>query len=137
MYKNILLLLDCSEYDNAILEHIKQLAKIHNSHVHLYHAVHAHTIDQQRALLEKTESCLKHAKDLFKTSGIDTDFSYTEGEPEDEVIKKINENEWDLIAMATHGHKFFGDAIFGSISDKIKHHTEIPILLVRGHKKED
>ena len=135
MYDNILLLLDCSDYDDAVLEHIKNLAKIHKSHVHLYHAVHAHTIDQQRALLKKTENCLIQAKSMLEAEGIETDSSYSEGEPEEEVLKKINENKWDLIALATHGHKFFGDAIFGSISDKIKHYTDIPILLIKGRKK--
>lgn len=135
MYDNILLLLDCSDYDESVLEHIKNLAKIHKSHVHLYHAVHAHTIDQQRALLKKTENCLIQAKSMLEAEGIETDSSYSEGEPEEEVLKKINENKWDLIALATHGHKFFGDAIFGSISDKIKHYTDIPILLVRGRKR--
>jgi len=135
MYDNILLLLDCSDYDEAVLEHIKNLAKIHKSHVYLYHAVHAHTIDQQRALLKKTENCLIQAKSMLEAEGIETDSSYSEGEPEEEVLKKINENKWDLIALATHGHKFFGDAIFGSISDKIKHYTDIPILLIKGRKK--
>jgi len=135
MYDNILLLLDCSDYDDAVLEHIKNLAKIHKSHVHLYHAVHAHTIDQQRALLKKTENCLIQAKSMLEAEGIETDSSYSEGEPEEEVLKKINENKWDLIALATHGHKFFGDAIFGSISDKIKHYTDIPILMIKGRKK--
>ena len=136
MYKHILLLLDCSTYDEAILEHIVELAKIHNSHIHLYHAVHAHTIDQQRALLEKTKKSLSKAMNILKQKGIDVDYSYSEGEPEEEVIKKIDEKNWDLIAMAIHGHKFFGDVIFGSISDKVKHHTNIPILLIRGDENK-
>jgi len=135
MYKNILLLLDCSEYDKAIIKHIKNLVQIHKSHVHIYHAVHAHTVDQQRALIAKTKKCLNEAMSTLKEIGIDVDSSYTEGEPEEEVIKKIDEHKWDLIAMATHGHKFFGDAIFGSISDRIKHYTNIPILLIKGNKK--
>ena len=132
MYEQILLLLDCSKYDNAILEHIKKLAKIHNSHVHLYHAVHAHTIDQQRALIAKTVKCMNEAMNILKQNKVDVDYSYTEGEPEEEVIKKINERKWSLIAMAVHGHKFLGDVIYGSISDRVKHYTDIPILLIKG-----
>jgi len=136
MYKHILLLLDCSVYDNAVLDHVGKLAKFHNSHIHLYHIVHAHTIDQQRILLEKSKKCLIDAMTMLKEKGIDVDYSYSEGEPNEEVINEINGKKWDLIAMATHGHRFIGDAIFGSISDRVKHHTNIPILLIKGSEKD-
>ena len=51
MYENILLLLDCSPVDEAIVNHVVALARIHKSTVHLFHVVHAHTLDQERALV--------------------------------------------------------------------------------------
>ncbi len=136
MYKNILLLLDCSPFDRVVIEHIRMLAKIHNSHVHLFHVVHAHTLDQKRTLIRNTEECLKNAADTFRQDNLQVRYSYKEGEPGPEVIGKINEEKWDLIALATHGHRFVSDVIFGSISNAIKHHTDIPVLLIRGSDKE-
>jgi len=39
----------------------------------------------------------------------------------------------DLIAMATHGHKFIGDMIHGSVSRSVRHISSVPVLLVRGN----
>ena len=135
MYENILLLLDCSPVDRVVVEHVRKLAGIHNSHIHLFHVVHEHTLDQKRALTRKTEKCLKKAADLFRQDNVRVSYSYKEGEPGTVVIDEINQTNWDLIAMATHGHKFFSDFIFGSISDEIKHHTDIPILPIKGSDK--
>ena len=37
--------------------------------------------------------------------------------------------------MASHGHRFVGDMIYGSTIHKVRHETAIPILLVRASKK--
>ncbi len=136
MYENILLLLDCSPVDRVVIEHVRMLAQIHDSHIHLFHVVHAHTLDQKRVLTRDTEKCLKNAADLFMQDNVRVSYSYREGEPGPGVSDKINEAKWDLIALATHGHRFFSDVIFGSISDAIKHYTDIPILLIRGSDNE-
>jgi len=34
--------------------------------------------------------------------------------------------------MSTHGHKFIGDVIHGSVANSVRHTSHIPILLVRG-----
>jgi len=117
--------------NRVIIEHIKKLADTHNSHIHLFHIVHVHTLDQKRVLTSDTERCLKNAADSFRQGNIKVSYSYKEGEPGPGVIDKIDESNWELIALATHGHRFFSDVIFGSISDAIKHHTDIPILLIR------
>jgi nucleotide-binding universal stress UspA family protein len=136
MYKNILLLLDCSTFDRTIIEHIKKLAKIHDSHVHLFHVIHAHTLDQKRVLTQNADNCLKDASDILRQNKIKVSYARKEGEPGTEIMKKIDDEKWDLIALATHGHRFFSDVIFGSISDAIKHHTDTPVLLVRGCDKD-
>ncbi len=134
LYSKILLLLDCSPVDEVILDHIKKLAKIHNSHVHLFHVIHAHTLDQEREEIKRTKKCIQEAEKKLKEKGIKVSFSISEGEPEKEVIKKINEYNWDLIAMATHGHRGITDFLTGSISDIVKHNTSIPILLIKAKK---
>ena len=135
MYKKILLLMDCSDVDTVILTHIVDLAKIHHSQIHLFHVVHAHTLDQERALSEKAETFLVSAIDLFKENNIDVSFTLGEGEPEEEVLKKAREQQWDLIAMATHGHKALGDFLYGSVSNTLKHNIEIPLLTIKQFKK--
>ncbi len=137
LYNKILLLLDCSPVDNVIIAHIEKLAKIHNSHVHLFHVVHAHTLDQERVEAQRTKKCIQEAEDRLRKEGIDVSFSISEGEPEKEVLKKINEYDCDLIAMATHGHRGIADFLTGSISDVVKHNTCKPILLMKAQKSRN
>jgi len=33
--------------------------------------------------------------------------------------------------MATHGHGLLGDLLFGSVSDKLKHRIQVPLLLIK------
>lgn len=132
MYKNILLLLDCSPVDRVIVNHIKELAKYHKSRVHLFHVVHAHTLDQERVMTTELKECFSEVLSVFEKEKINVDYSSVEGEPAEEVLKKATEPVWDLIALATHGHKAFGDFIYGSVSDMLKHKSDKPILLIHG-----
>jgi nucleotide-binding universal stress UspA family protein len=132
MYENILLLMDCSHVDEAILNHVVELAKIHKSRVHLFHVVHAHTLDQQRCLVAKTKECLSRASAMLEKEHIPTSYSFSEGEPSELVPATVAESDCDLVALATHGHKGISDIVLGSVSRKLKHQSDKPILLLRG-----
>ncbi len=134
MYANILLLLDCSPVDEAIVNHVAQLARIHDSKVHLFHVVHAHTLDQQRALVEKAKECLATAQAVFEKERIPTTSSFSEGEPSEVVLAKVTGSDFDLVALATHGHRSISDVVLGSVSRMLKHDSDKPLLLVRGEK---
>jgi len=132
MYKNILLLIDCSRVDQTIVDHIKILAGVHGSRVHLFNVIHAHTLDQERIMMEQqTEYFAKFTKE-FKKENIEVDSSSALGEPDELILQKAGEPIWDLVAMATHGHKGFRDFILGSVSDILKHKLKKPLLLLRG-----
>ncbi len=131
VYKKILVTMDCSPVDDTIITHISLLAKQNNSEVFLLHIIHAHTLDQKRALGEKAEKQLNEHRIRLESAGIRTHTIFRTGEPETEILKEIEEKDYDLVAMATHGHHFFGDILFGSVSDKLKHSISIPLLLIR------
>jgi nucleotide-binding universal stress UspA family protein len=134
VYKKILLLMDCSPVDEAILNHVLELAKIHKSKVHLFHVVHAHTLDQQRVMVAQTEECLSRAQDVLEKEHIPASFSFSEGEPSELVLAKITGSDFDLVALATHGHKGISDVVLGSVSRLLKHYCDKPILMLRGGK---
>jgi manganese transport protein len=56
------------------------------------------------------------------------------GDPPSEIIKVAEDERCDLIAMAGHGHRFFGDLFHGSTITQIRHHTNIPLLVLRAKK---
>lgn len=130
VYKKILVAMDCSSVDDAIIEHVSALALQNNAQVYLIHVVHSHTLDQDRALHERVEASLKARCEVLQARGIEAHIVIRSGEPDTEILEEIEAKDYDLVAMATHGHSFMGDILFGSVSRTLKHRISIPLLLI-------
>jgi len=74
--------------------------------------------------MEKTEK-------IFHDANIPVHMILRSGEPIQQLMRVLDEETFDLVAMATHGHNFFLDLLYGSVSDHLKHNTNIPILLIK------
>jgi len=130
VYKKILVAMDCTSVDDAIIEHVSALALQNNALIYLLHVVHSHTLDQDRALREPAEASLKSHCETLKSLGIEARIIIRSGEPDTEILAEIEDKDYDLVAMATHGHSFIGDILFGSVSRTLKHKISIPMLLI-------
>lgn len=131
VYKKILVTIDCSPVDDAILRHVSALARQNDAQVHLLHVVHSHTLDQDRVMREQAKSCLESYRATLQAQGVEAHLVIRSGEPDDEILAEIAGADYDLVAMATHGHTFIGDLIFGSVSRSLKHKIGIPLLLLK------
>jgi len=131
VYKKILVTMDCSSVDDAIIEHVSALAVQNDAQVYLLHVVHSHTLDQDRALRERAEASLKSRCESLQARGIEVRIVIRSGEPDTEILKEIEGKDYDLVAMATHGHTFMGDFLFGSVSRTLKHRICTPLLLIK------
>jgi nucleotide-binding universal stress UspA family protein len=130
VYKKILVAMDCSDVDDAIVEHVSALAIQNKAQVYLIHVVHSHTLDQERVLHQQAEMCLKSRCEILQARGIESHIVIRSGEPDKEMLKEIEEKDYDLVAMATHGHSFVGDILYGSVSRTLKHKIRVPLLLI-------
>ena len=142
MYKKILITLDNSPADEAILPHAAELAARFGSEILLLHVADgfaARCFDQlklaeseeikaDREYLEKTAQHLR-AKKLSVTTKL------AMGNPPAEILKTAESEHCDLIAMAGHGHRLFGDIFHGSTITEVRHLTSIPLLVIRAKKK--
>ena len=142
MYKKILIPLENSAADKAILEHIRPLATMNGSSLLLMHVADgwvARNFNQlklaeseemkiDRAYLEKVAAELQ-------AEGFSVATELALGNPPEEIIKVAEAGRCDLIAMAGHGHRLFGDLFHGSTITEVRHKTSIPLLVVRGPKK--
>lgn len=137
VYSRILVLLDCSAVDDSIVEHVAALARSERSSVVLVHVVHSHTLDQDRVLRERAQDCMERRTAELRASGIGTETRILSGEPEIELVREIENGNYDLVALATHGHRLLADILYGSVSDHLKHRVAVPILLVRGSGSSD
>ena len=130
VYKKILVTMDCSPVDDAIIEHVSALALQNKAQITLLHVLHSHTLDQDRALREVAQASLAACCELLENKGIETRVIIRSGEPDPEILAEIETGDYDLVAMATHGHSFIGDILFGSVSRTLKHKISIPLLLL-------
>jgi nucleotide-binding universal stress UspA family protein len=131
-FSNILVLLDCSPVDDAVVNEVLRIASGGGVRVTLVHVIHSHTLDQDRALREKSGEYMTDRVRQFAAASVKAEPLFLSGEPEAELVRHITAGTYDLVAMATHGHKLFQDMLLGSVSDYLKHAVNVPLLMVRG-----
>ncbi len=136
MYNTILLTLDGTNTDRAIIEHVKQLAKLARSRLVLLHVADgwaARTYGPDAVSPEITEDTayLEKVKKEFQSLGIPTEIELTYGVPYEEILKWVRQNPCDLIAMGTHGHRLLGDMFLGKTASRVQHGVSVPVLLLR------
>ena len=143
MYQQILVALENSPTDEAILTHIRQLVKLTKAKLVLIHVADGFVArNQDRFNLEDSEEIrldreyLERTKAMLESEGAVVEAVLAQGDPPSQIVACATNAGCDLIAMSTHGHKFFGDLIFGSVATAVRHMTDIPVLLVPGRKKK-
>jgi nucleotide-binding universal stress UspA family protein len=138
MYRRILVAVEHSAADRTILDHVAELAKLTGAEVLLVHVADgwaARNFDRlnlreseemkgDRAYLDQIQSELT-ARGLAVTTKL------AMGDPSDELIRVATEQHVDLIAMSTHGHRYFSDLIHGTTADRVRHLVKVPVLLLR------
>ncbi len=136
MYKTILVTLDGTPTDRAIIEHVKALAKLANSKVVLLHvadgwAARTYGSDAvSREILEDTAYLAKTNAE-FQTAGIPSETEMAYGDPAKEIVKWVQQKGCDLVAMSTHGHRFLADVFLGTTASRVQHSISVPVLLLR------
>ena len=136
MYDKILVTLDGTPTDRAIIEHVKQLAKLAHSRLVLLHvadgwAARTYGPDAvSREIVEDT-AYLSKVQSEFEADNIPTDAELAYGEPADQIIKWIENKGCDLVAMSTHGHRFLADLFLGTTASRVQHSISVPVLLLR------
>jgi nucleotide-binding universal stress UspA family protein len=136
MYKEILVTLDGTPTDRTIIEHVKPLAKLMGSRIVLLHVADgwaARTYGRDAISPEITEDTayLEKVRSEFQADGIDARAELAYGDPGSEIVKWVEQNGCDLVAMSTHGHGFLADLFLGSASRRVRHKIRVPVLLLR------
>jgi universal stress protein A len=138
MYQHILVALENSDADRAVLAHIEPLAKLLGSKLLLVHVadgwaarafneLNLRESDEMRADREYLEG--RRAE--LAARGFECRARLALGDPASELVKVARDEQVDLIAMSTHGHRFFNDLLRGSTADRVRHDVLVPVLMVR------
>jgi nucleotide-binding universal stress UspA family protein len=136
MYNKILVTLDATPTDRAIIEHVKALAGIMHSRVVLLHvadgwAARMFGPDAISPEVAEDKAYLEKVQVEFQSAGIPTEAELAFGEPGEQIIKWVREKSCDLVAMSTHGHRFLADLFLGTTSRRVRHSVGVPVLLLK------
>ena len=136
MYDTILVTLDGTPSDRAIIDHIKQLAKLAHSRLVLLHvadgwAARTYGSDAVSSEIAEDTAYLQEVRTEFQSLGISAETELAYGDPAREIIRWVEEKGCDLVAMSTHGHRFLADLFLGTTASRVQHRISVPVLLLR------
>lgn len=149
----ILVPLDGTDIANGILPYVSQIAKRANVPLVLLTAVDPDAIDYPSSTMSAVptstgepmviyrnqfeESSRVHAQDSLhrvaarlRDDGIKAKSIATIGGPAEEILRVSEKEGCGLIAMSTHGRNPIGRSILGSVTDRVIHASDVPVLTV-------
>ena len=138
MYSRILVTLDHSRSDAAIVAHVRRLAKHCGASVVLIHVADGWAARNVNALslreseeIKSDREYIERCRAELEADGVATEAVLASGNPSEEIVAAAEREGADLIAMATHGHRLLNDLIRGTVANEVRHRTLVPVLLVR------
>ena len=144
LLKKILLPLDGSEIGGTVIPYVETLAQALGAEVILFHILETPSVGvlapgleiSYRATTIETEKKV-HQKYLgevekrMEGKGLSASIVVNMGPAIDEIIKYAENNSVDLIAMSTHGRSGIRRWVFGSVTHRVLHNGNTPVLTVR------
>ena len=138
MYKRILVAIENSAADRTILAHAGDLALLTGAEVLLVHVADgwaARNFDQlklrESGEMRTDRAYLERVRGELAGRGLKVATLLAMGDPATELVKVAQDQDVDLIAMSTHGHRFVKDVLLGATADKVRHLVKVPVLLLR------
>jgi len=146
MYKKILVPLDGSELAESALEHVRAVIQglpvdkvvllqviespFRAGFAHGYlSAEHVRLAEEQ--LEADARKYLNKVAGNLRKDGIPAETELVvDGEPAAKILESVKKNNIDLIIMNTHGKSAISRWVFGSVADRVVHHSPVPILMV-------
>jgi len=138
MYRRILVAVENSGADRTIINHVAELARVTGAELLLVHVADgwaARNFDQlnlrESEEMKADREYLEQLKRDLTSQGFIVETRLARGDPASELIKAAEDQNADLIAMSTHGHRFISDVLLGATADRVRHLVKIPVLLLR------
>ncbi|MCE9615233.1 MAG: universal stress protein [Lentisphaerae bacterium] len=141
MYKKILVALDHTDADAALLREIGPLAKLLQAELLLVHVADgwvARNFDhlqlaESEEMREDRAYLVRVSTQLLKQN-VSCTHHLALGDPSTEILRTARAQRCDLIAMTTHGHRLIGDIVYGTTIDKVRHKATVPLFIVSARR---
>ena len=147
LLEKIIVPLDGSKVGEAAIPCVEALAKGLDAELVLYHVVEPGRMwaaggpdavyDIAEEVKQRKISALTYLNsvgNLLKERGVNVSYEADSGSAADQIIDYTNTNAIGLIAMSTHGRSGIGRWVFGSVTDKVLHAGDTPVLVVPAAK---
>lgn len=143
MFGRILVPLDGSPYSEAVLGPVARMAGGTRATVVLLRVGQAPKdviveqgrvipLDEQVGWMESEFSrYLAQKAEQLKGMGVTVETATAYGAPEEEIVRFAEEQDADVIVVASHGKLCIGPVCFSDDADKITTHSTRPVLLVK------
>ncbi len=143
MFQKILVPLDGSPYSEAVLEPVTKMAAGTKATVVLLRVGEPPKdviieqgrvipLDEQVGWMEvEFESYLTEKSRQLKSQGVVVETATAYGLPEEEIVQYAEDQNVDVIVIASHGRLCIGPVCFSDGADKITTHSTRPVLLVK------
>lgn len=148
-FKHLLVPVDFSEFSNKASEYALFLAEQFCARITLLHAMVIFKADvDEKEHLESYEEVLKATEkerekklqehcENGKKRGVEIDSILTRGISEsDAILDHSTKGDYDLIVMGTHGRTGIKRWMAGSVTEKVVHHSPLPVITVHKDIKE-
>jgi manganese transport protein len=133
--KNIAISVDFSSADSIALNSAFELGGKQAKYtlIHVVETVGAiiygeNTDDHETTIDEKL---LTEYQTMLQEKGFTIVVKLGFGKPHSVIPKIVNEGDFDVLVMGTHGHKGLKDIIFGTTVNKLRHKITIPLYIVK------
>lgn len=129
--KRILVPVDGSEPNLKAIEEARAMALNSESTIVLIHVVDVDYLLDHSILNELKEQKAKILNDAYeKFEGLNVEKYLVLGDPAEEIMKKADEDNIDLIIMAKRGLTGLKRYLIGSVTSKVVTHSEVPVLIL-------
>jgi manganese transport protein len=133
--KNIAVAVDFSNADEIALNSAFELGGKDANYtlIHVVETVGAilygEKIDDHETLID--EKLLLEYQEMLTNKGFKVVTQLGFGKPNKSIPKIINNSNFDILVMGTHGHTGLKDILFGTTVDKLRHEISIPLFIVK------
>ena len=138
--RRVLAPIDFSDASESALRHAKEIALTYGAEIDLLHVVDepmypsAYEIDSFNfPVQEAIEATEKHLADLARDllGHEHAMVKAVSGRPVERILDYVEDNEVDLLVMATHGRTGLGRLLMGSVAERVIRQSPIPVFLVK------
>jgi manganese transport protein len=140
VYQRILVPLDHTDLDRLAVSHAAAMGKLHGARIYLLHVEEGVTSqiyggEAKTAEVEAGKEYLERIAQSLRNQGVTVETAIRHSSsPKKEILSYAKETTPDLVIMGAHGHGGLKDLIFGTTISPVRHHLQVPMLIVRPGK---